>query len=71
MKTESTTRCNRITLLIYWEKLERAIFTNLKDLTDSKRNWKTFKPNFNGKGSSFSKIILSERVYFERQYENF
>ena len=34
---------------------------NVKDITDSNTFWKTIKPNFNKKGSSSSKIILSER----------
>ena len=44
-------------------KTKKNYFTNLniKDITDSKTFWKTIKPNFNGKGSSSSKIILSEK----------
>ena len=34
---------------------------NIKDMTDSKTFWKTIKPNFNKKGSSSSKIVLSEK----------
>ena len=64
MKTGATTRCIKITVLIYWEKLfEKNYLTNLniKDITDSKTFWKTIKPDFNEKGSSFDKIILSEK----------
>ena len=64
MKTGSTTRCIKITVLIYWEKLfEKNYFTNLniKDITDSKTFWKTIKPDFNEKGSSFDKIIVSDK----------
>ena len=62
-KTGSTARCNRITVLIYWEKLKKNYFTNLniKDITDSKTFSKTIKPNFSEKGFSSSKIILFEK----------
>ena len=44
-------------------KTKKNYFTNLniKDVIDSKTFWKTIKLNLNEKGSSFSKIILSEK----------
>ena len=36
----------------------------MKDITDSKTFWKIIKPNFNEKGSTSSKIILSEKDLF-------
>ena len=35
--------------------------TYIKEIIDSKTFWKTVKPNFNEKGSSSRKIILSEK----------
>ena len=53
-------RSHRVNLL---RKTKKNYFTNLniKDITNSKTFGKTMKPNFNEKGSSSSKIILSEK----------
>ena len=44
-------------------KTKKNYFINLtiKDMTDSQTFWKTIKPIYNGKGSSSSKNILSEK----------
>ena len=44
-------------------KTKNNYFTNLNiiDITDSQIFWKTIKPNFHEKGSSSSKIMLSEK----------
>ena len=63
-RTGSATRCNRIIVLIYSEKLKRNFFftnLNIKDIIDRKTIWKRIKPNSNEKGSNPSKIVISEK----------
>ena len=67
-KTGSTTRCNGITVLIYWEKLKRTILKiQIRPKLMVKHSGRLLNRTLMRKVPVLVKLYFQKKVYFEQQ----